>query len=521
MTVVRVDYASPSSFQSTRKQSDLGLTANGRRPVRFHGKVARNVLGIRFALRALGELVWSDDTWVTDDEFGAFSFLLDPVVTVQKDRIFFEAFSQDESAYGLVILDPADFELDGDVSTGTTNVDFTSWLWAALGEMRSSRATWFSIDAGGVEVKTAGGGGRFEAKVELPDHWVRGFLQMGAAAALPGTRLELRPVDLLSAIRYLHHTKAKVSPRALRFEMDPGKDARLVLEPWEHVVPLKGAEHAYTEERRVRIWGRRRLRLIEPLLPYAESVRVYLKGRALPSFWSVTLPGATFVLGLSGWSRQRWTEGGGHDLVPGLGAPDPALIDRAHALLSEHVTLTDRRLAELLGVSLPEADRALSRLCRRGRALFDVERREVRHRELFETPIDEAKLFPPDPRMERAIELIPRVEIVDVNVQETRRVKKLKTPDGPLEREIIHRDHRVRGKVDGKSPEIVVADTGRLIFGRCDCAFFDEHLMNRGPCEHLSALLFASENARKDLPSSIQGKPFQRFVRETEATEED
>jgi hypothetical protein len=356
-------------------------------------------------------------------------------------------------------------------------------------------------------VRTEGAGGRYEAKVDLPDHWVRGFLQMSVAAALPGTLLELRPVDLLAAIRFLHHTKAKVSPRALRFEFDPGTDARLVLEPWEHVVPLKGASHSYTEERRIRVWGRRRLRLIEPLLPYAESVTVYLKGRALPSFYSVKLPGATFVLGLSGWTGQRWTEGGGFDLAPGLHTVDQKLIERAHALLAESVALSSRRAAELLGVSLEAADRALARLCRRGRAVFDVERREYRHRELFEQPIREDVLFPPDARQERAYELTLEVKNVEVSIQEKRRVKRLKTPDGPTEREIIHRDYRVTGKVDGQAPEIVVSEAGRLIFGRCGCAFFDENLMNRGPCEHLSALMFASESARRDLPSSVAKAP--------------
>ena len=80
-------------------------------------------------------------------------------------------------------------------------------------------------------------------------------------------------------MRFLRYTKARVSPRALRYEFEPGQDARLVLEPWEHVVPLAGAGHNYTERKVTRVWGRRRLKLIEGLLPFAESVQVYLKGR--------------------------------------------------------------------------------------------------------------------------------------------------------------------------------------------------------------------------------------------------
>ena len=83
-----------------------------------------------------------------------------------------------------------------------------------------------------------------------------------------------------------------------------------MLEPWEHVVRLRGAEHHYTEQRTIRTWGRRRLKLIEPLLPFATKVDIYLKGRGLPSFYVVKLPDLAFVLGLSGWTEQNWTGAG-------------------------------------------------------------------------------------------------------------------------------------------------------------------------------------------------------------------
>ena len=45
-------------------------------------------------------------------------------------------------------------------------------------------------------------------------------------------------------------------------------------------------------------------------MPYADVVDVYLKGRALPSFYAVKLPGVTFLLGLSGWTQQSWSSPG-------------------------------------------------------------------------------------------------------------------------------------------------------------------------------------------------------------------
>ncbi len=505
--IVAIDYASPSVFESTTDRAFLGISANQRRPVRFHGRLIRNIPLFRFTLRALGEAIWSNDTWSSDGE--RMSWILDPVITVHPDRIFFEAFSQDQSVYAMVIANPAMFALDGDMTPGTTNIDFTAWLWGALNELRSSRETWLRVGSQGVEIKTKGAGGRFEKKVDLPDQWVRGFLQVSGAMAMPGTRITVSPADLLAAIRFLRYTKARVSPRAVRYEFTPGEDARLVLEPWEHTVRLRGAEHAYTEPRIIRTWGRRRLKLIEPLLPFATSVDIYLKGRGLPSFYAVKLPDLTFLLGLSGSTEQNWGETGNFDLLGDARQVDLEILDGVQMELERRFHASPRELAEALGQTPTLVGRALERLCRRGRAMFDVESRDFRHRELFESGIDEEKLFPPDPRTEAAQEWLSQkaVSIQQCEPQETRKIKRLKTPDGPTQREVIYRDWRVNGVVGPETTEIVVADSGRIIFGTCGCPFFQENLLGKGPCEHMIALFQASHERRRDLPTSQAVSP--------------
>jgi hypothetical protein len=501
--MIGVDYASPSALESEGDRALLGLTANARRPVKFQGRLIRNIPLFRFALRALGEVIWSNDHWGGQGDFmGA---VLDPVITVHPDRIFFEAFSQDQSAYALLVADPAMFAVEGEVRTGTTNIDFSAWLWGALNELRSSRETRLRIGPEGFEVKTAGAGGRFQQKVDLPDSWVRGFLQVTGAMAMPGTRLTVRPVDLLAAIRYLRYTKAKLSPRALRYEMNPGADARLVLEPWEHAVPLRGATHNYSEPRVIRTWGRRRLSLIEGLLPFASSVDIYLKGRGLPSFYAVKLPDLTFVLGLSGWSDQAWTDSGSFDLLGNSTAPQTALLPKVLEILAARFTASPKALAETLGEPVTAVWSACERLCRQGRAIFDVETRAFRHRELFEEPVDEAKYFPPNLQFEQALAFQAQnaVRVSACEVQETRKQKKLYTPEGPVHREVVLRDWRVRGAAGTqREVEIVVAETGRIIFGTCGCRFFQDHLLGQGPCAHMLALFRASAEARQDLPTS-------------------
>ena len=255
--------------------------------------VVRHGFNLRIALRALGEAIWSNDAWIAGSD------MLDPIITVHPDRILFEAFSQDQSVYAALIVDPALFETEGETVTGTSNIDFTAWLWGALGEMRTGRRTTFRIGPEGFEVRTHGAGGRFERKVEVPESWVRGFLQVQAAMAMPGIRLDVQPIDLLSAVRYLRYTKARMSPRASGTSSSLARRPGSCSSPGSMSCLSSGAVHNYSGRKVTRVWGRRRLKLIEGLLPFAESVQVYLKGRALPSFYAVKLAGLTFVLGLS------------------------------------------------------------------------------------------------------------------------------------------------------------------------------------------------------------------------------
>src|SRR5262245_26277749 len=365
--IVLVDYASPSVLDSTREATTVELSTNLRRRVRFHGLVREHGFILRIALRALGEAIWSNDSWIGQAD------LLDPVITVHRDRIFLEAFSQDQSAYVALVVDPGIFETAGEVVTGTTNIDFTAWLWGALGEMRTSRSTTFRIGPEGFEMRTSAAGGRFERKVDLPESWVRGFLQVQAAMGLPGTRIRVKPIDLLAAVRFLRHTKAKLSPRGIRYEFEPGRDARLVLEPWEYAVTLEGAAHNYTEPKITRVWGRRRLKLIEGLLPFADSVDIYLKGRALPSFYAVKLPGMTFLLGLTGWSGSGFTSTGGFDLLAEAAAGNDTLLEPAlgHLRQNQHASIDE--IAAALSIDKVTASRVLGRVCPEGRVMFDVE----------------------------------------------------------------------------------------------------------------------------------------------------
>jgi hypothetical protein len=495
-------YATPSVFESDRDRALLGISADARRPVRLHGRVTREIFTLRTALRALGEAIWSQDQWTAREDY--LSGTPDPIITVHPDRVMFEGFTGDQGAYVALHIDRDLFETEGEVITGTTHIDFTAWLWAALADMRSSRDTWLRIGAEGFDLRTLNSGGRFEKRVEVPDPWVRGFLQTQGAMSMSGTHLRVRPVDLLAAIRWLRYTKAKVSPRGMRYVFDPGQDVRLILEPWEHCVPLNGAEHQYTEPRVIRVWGRRKLKIIEPLLPFAEHVDVYLKGRSMPAFHAVKLPGMTFVLGIGGVA-DGFRGTASFELLGSTKQVDAGQLADVAALVARKTALTPKQTAETCGMPLETAQAVLEKLCRLGRVMFDVQSRQFRHRELFAEPIDEARLYPPDARLEKTAVLLEsnKVSVASCIPEETRKIKTLKTLEGKIERVVMHRDWRVTGSAgDQAALELVVNDSGRLIFGRCGCAFFRQYLLTRGPCEHLLALFRFSDDSRRDLPSS-------------------
>jgi hypothetical protein len=252
-------------------------------------------------------------------------------------------------------------------------------------------------------------------------------------------------------------------------------------------------------------------------------VDIYLKGRGLPSFYAVKLPDMTFVLGLSGWTEQRWTDTGSFDLLGDAASVSSDLTKQVHELLSRSFHASANDLGRTLNQSPDIIWRACERLCRQGRAIFDVESRDFRHRELFEQPADEARLFPPDERLERAKALLASnaVPFASCEPQETRKTKKLKTPDGPVTREVVYRDWRVSGNVGPEKTDIVVGDSGRIIFGTCSCAFFQDHLLGKGPCEHMIALFRASADGRKDLPTSTPALSIPAPAPKTEADNKD
>ena len=270
----------------------------------------------------------------------------DPVITVADDVVFFECFSKDESAYGHLAVARADgFGASANLQLGTTNVDYSPDLYEEFQTLRTYRRTRFNLDPEGFTVKTGDAGVYREEKIDLPTSWLRGFMKLQAAMTMPATRVRLTREVVYSLLAFLKRHKARKSPRALRFELEPGRPPRLVLEPWEQRIESPGGP-AYDgpPTAPIRIWGTRRLLVLARMLPLADSIDVCLLATGLPSFWLVRMGEMTFTLGLSGWTTNDWSAGSALDLLQPPRSASVELIDRTAAFLKA------RRAADLASV---------------------------------------------------------------------------------------------------------------------------------------------------------------------------
>lgn len=490
-------YGHRSSVTTSLDEAALDFAANlARAPVSFKGR-ATNPYLLRQMLFALHRVVIGDFRWMDEAEW---AWVLDPVITVHPDQLFFEAFSTDESCYARLSCPLHAFEAEGPVSYGTTNIDFTFGLRSALEGMRTSQRTMFGVGAEGFAVETAGDGSQthFERKVDIPEGWLRGFLQVQSALTMHPFMFEVRPTDLLAIIAFFEDNKPPGPPHGLRYELKPDEPIRVVLEPWEKEFILRDT-HYKGYERTVRVWGRRRLQLLQHVLPYAHKVTIAVLGRGLPHFYFCTCGEHQFLLGLSGWTANDWSKGSSFELLAPQDRPEPQVVERIHARLSEDLFGVRTQLAAEDDIPRAQVEHALFELCRAGRVMFDPTTGFYRLRELFAEPLDTEALFPTASRLRKAQELL------DAEAVELEHIAAPETPEN------WRRETKATGTVEdaGQYSITVAVDTeGRLRFGTCECPFFQANIMSRGPCEHILAGRLALDRHLKqtEQPDTIVGE---------------
>ncbi|WP_435011631.1 SWIM zinc finger family protein [Tundrisphaera lichenicola] len=522
-TEVRLSYAGVSSLVTTEGSARLALAGNLLRdPVRFDATI-KDPLRFREAMAAIYAVVASDFRYVPKDRTAYLAYqrmrressnlnawqaqreyfswllrndplafvVLDPVITVHPDQVLFEVFSKDEGAYAKLGVDREAFEAAASPTFGTTNIDFSQTLFQGLQQMRSYRETRLSIGPEGVKFATTSAGEVLEKQIRVPDSWLRGFLQVQSSAALPRDRFSLSPIDLYNALRHLRmHADRKGQRRGLRIELVPGEAPRLVLEPWNEVIPASAGTFAGKKARVVRLWGRRRLSLLRRFLPFAEEVEVHVLGSGLPSFWVLRAPGMSLTLGLTGFTAANWSKALDFDLLlPRKAEATTRPLEAVLAHLAKHWSAGSGELARVTKLEWSALTEALQLGCQQGRIMYDLAGDVYRLRPLTDAPIDPTRLEFRDHRERTAHDLVARRDAVKI-------VAENRIPRTGLEltgQVIVAEDRREY------RPQLLLSDEGMAIKAECTCAAFRKQGLKAGPCVHLIALrmAYAAQEARR------------------------
>jgi hypothetical protein len=408
------------------------------------------------------------------------SWVLDPVITVHPDQLFFECFSKDESTYGKLACSYNVFEVIDDFRCGTTNVDYSQKLYNEFQKIRDYKVTELKVDPSGFEVQTATDDAWKEVKIDLPDTWVRGFLQVSSAMTMPSVRFQLHPTDLYNICLKLRRHKEQEGPRSLRWVLRPGEPIKLIFEPWNIELTCPRSIYTGHSSQEIRLWGRRRLLILERLIPVAHSFTVTLLGTGMPSFFEADLGDMTFTLGLSGWTASDWSRAGNFDLLAPRADVDNATKSIVFEALRERWYEPTDSLSDRLSLSRDTIAGALSAYTQAGRVIYDLTHQVWRIRELSRDPLSPDALRFSSPRESAAAHFVESGQVLNRVVQSMGKGKTI-----TAEVKDKNRTHRT---------ELHIDQDERLVKAVCDCNFHQVNQLRMGPCEHILA-------TRRDLPS--------------------
>lgn len=402
-------------------------------------------------------------------------FVLDPVITVHPDEVFFECFSQDESSYGRLSVNYEVFKEVGEFACGTTNIDYSAALYDEFQKIRTYKETTFEIDPTGFDVKTTGEEDYKEVKIDLPDTWVRGFLQVSSAMSLPMLSFQLHPMDVHNICFVLRRNKELKGPRSIRYQLKPGEPVRVVFDPWGKELVCPRSVYTGSQEHEIRVWGRRRIHILERLIPIAKHFTVFLLGDGMPSFYLADLGPMTFTLGLSGWTTNNWSAAGNFDLLAPRAEVDHDTKQRVFAALKENWVESPDSLSERLNLDRAVVLGALSAYTQAGRAIWDLNKKVYRARELSREPLPMDQLRFSNDREETA------AAIVEAN--QVKLTSHSTADDGSFE---------IQGSVKKGDKTwntmLRINSDQRVAAGSCTCNFIQQNKLRMGPCEHMLAI---------------------------------
>jgi len=365
----------------------------------------------------------------------------DPVVTSGGGMLRFEGFSACASAHARVDLAPGSYDADV-LRSGTTNVDFSPPMRAALASVRDSERVRLDVGADRITLEREGAS-IVERKVKLPVRWLKSFVEVQAYQARMTPRFTLVGTEVLRFLRSL--PRAKTSRHSI-FIVPAGRGVRMSVTACKGALATSGVE---------------RLRVLEDIAPFAKSLTAYGDVDGQASAFEVDFGAMRYTLTLSE-TVWRGFSGEGQALLGLARGVDKGLVAKARAALKWQSELRARDLGATLGASEEDATRGLATLGTRGLVGFDLAKGAYFHREM---PFDLEQVEALQPRLIAAKKLVAEGGVERKGGDET----------WVRGSDVVH---RVRLE-DGEA--------------RCTCPWFAKHGATRGPCKHVLAAEMTSE----------------------------
>lgn len=438
-------YAYASSLDTVDNGSALSLSTSSRKlenPYFFEGKILQP--------RRVADMLLVLSEVVRTHFFQPRPPMMDPVLTSSESILRLEGFSGCCGVYVRADLPASMFE--GDVQgRGTTNVDFNDPMRAALTRLRDKDHVQFSVGKHEVAL-TTGEEKVVEKKVKLPIRWIKGFSEVQVYQ--PGLRLayEIPSSEALRFMRTLPKSGAAKRPSYLT---QTGKVLRLS----QRQKP--GSVHLH---------GTHRIKVIEPLLPKASSLRIWADDSTGTSAWEVIYDTGRFFLMISP-EVYRGFSGEGQLLNILAKGKGQDLLSFIQAKLNWQPRINAHELAGELNTTPAKIESALAILGTRGLAGYDVSQGAYFHREL---PFDHSMVEKLQPRLKNARKLLEEQKI------------------------------KIHKKLDADRIDLLVAGTGvehlvrlRPEDDRCSCPWFSKYQGERGTCKHiLASRLFVEQHVK-------------------------
>ena len=421
-------------------------------------------------------------------------FVLDPVITVHKDQVSFEAFSIDESTYGCLSIDMKEFELLKEPELGTTNIDFSYKLAKEIGRFRTYNEVKLAVNPEGFTAETGVMPEHVEKKIDLPETWIKGFNQVSAAASLNGIDIEITNTDMYDICAFLRRHKAKESPRYMKWILEPGKNIKILFEPFKETLVLQSIYNG-EKKREEKIWGRRRWLVIEKILPITNSFKIRLLGFGMPQFIIADMGSMKMTIGFTSWSSNDWVKGTAFNIMGGfIGEGN---YKKVYELLKEKRALSIEEIYSHLSEDSKSVCKAgIGRLFKKGEGYFDPINDKIRFRKLLSEEIPEEMYKTTDVELKVQEHLDEGLDNFRVRVNDEGEYEfthSMKTPNPKKGNWSYYRTPDFDREYDQTETSLSIDEDGAITHVKCNCKIFNKSTRNISKsCDHILALYLIS-----------------------------